>query len=71
MSNESLVGSDEASDILGVLRATFLRWVADKVIEPVHQLPGANGAYLFDRAAVEQLAAAKAKAPAASGTPAT
>jgi excisionase family DNA binding protein len=64
MSNKSLVGSDEASEMLGVHRATFLRWVADGVIEPVHQLPGANGAYLFERAAVQRLAADKAKASA-------
>ena len=51
--------------MLGVHRATFLRWVADGVIEPVHQLPGANGAYLFERAAVQRLAEAKVKAPAA------
>jgi excisionase family DNA binding protein len=62
MSNESLIGSDEASKILGVHRATFLRWVEDEVIKPVHQLPGPNGAYLFDRSAVETLAASKATA---------
>jgi excisionase family DNA binding protein len=60
--SETLIGSDEASKILGVHRATFLRWVEDGVIKPVHQLPGVNGAKLFDRAEVERLAQAKASA---------
>lgn len=60
MSDSTLIGSDEASDIIGVHRATLLRWVADKVIKPAHQLPGANGAYLFERADVERLAAERA-----------
>ena len=50
-----LVGSDEASRICGVHRATFLRWAEAGDITPVHQLPGGNGAYLFRRADVEQL----------------
>lgn len=65
MSNESLIGSDEASKVLGVHRATFLRWVEDGVIEPVTQLPGQNGAYLFDRADVEALKATRAEAASA------
>jgi hypothetical protein len=48
----TLVGSDEASEMLGVHRATFLRWVADELIKPAHQLPGSNGAYLFYQADV-------------------
>ena len=55
MSDETLLGSDEASTILGVHRATFLRWVADGDIEAVHQLPGVNGAKLFRRADVDAL----------------
>jgi DNA-binding transcriptional MerR regulator len=60
MSNVTLIGSDEASKILGVHRATFLRWVEDEVIKPVTQLPGINGAKLFDRDDVERLAESKA-----------
>lgn len=52
MSDEPLIGSDEASELLGVHRATFLRWVADGRITPRHQLPGTNGAKLFSRAEV-------------------
>lgn len=62
MSNDTLIGSDEASKILGVHRATFLRWVEDGLIRPVTQLPGANGAKLFERADVERLKAEKAAA---------
>ena len=50
-----MIGSDEASELLGVHRATLLRWVADGRLKPVHQLPGPNGAYLFRRADVEKL----------------
>ena len=60
MRNDSLVSSDDASKILGVHRATFLRWVADGLIKPVHELPGIRGAKLFRRTDVEKLADEKA-----------
>ena len=64
MRDEALVGSDEASRILGIHRATFLRWVADGLIAPVHETPGIRGAKVFRRADVEQLAREKAEASA-------
>jgi predicted site-specific integrase-resolvase len=57
MQRDSLIGSDDAAKILRVHRATFLRWLAAGLITPVTQLPGPNGAYLFERADVERLAA--------------
>ena len=64
MRDEPLVGSDEASRILGVHRATFLRWVEQGLIGPVHENPGPKGAKVFRRADVEKLAAEKAGTPA-------
>lgn len=62
MRDETLVGSEEASRILGIHRATFLRWVADGVIAPVHETPGIRGAKVFRRGDVEKLAKEKAQA---------
>jgi excisionase family DNA binding protein len=56
MSDEPLIGSDEASELLGIHRATLLRWVASGRVTAVHQLPGANGAYLFSRPQIVRLA---------------
>ncbi len=56
----NLVGSREAALILGVDRSTFLRWVADGLIEPEHELPGLTGSKLFRRMDVERLAREKA-----------
>lgn len=56
-----LVGSDEASTICGVDRATFLRWREDGLITEAGKLPGSNGAYMFHRADVEKLAANRSR----------
>lgn len=52
-----LIGSTEAAEILGVNKATLVRWVAKGRVTPVQQLPGANGAYLFSRPQIMGLAA--------------
>ncbi len=59
MRNDSLIGSDEASKILGVHRATFLRWVSEGLITPVHETAGIRGAKVFRLADVERLASDK------------
>jgi predicted site-specific integrase-resolvase len=51
------VGSREAANIVGVPYTTFMRWVADGRITPVHENPGPVGAKIFSRADVERLAA--------------
>lgn len=62
---EDLVGSVEASRIIGIPYTTFMRWVADGRITPVHVNPGPTGAKIFRRADVNQLAS-DVKAEAAS-----
>lgn len=64
MIQSDFVGSEEASDICGVHRATFLRWVDAGLITPVHQLAGLTGAKMFSRQDVEQLRDDRAKAAA-------
>ena len=54
--DEALVGTIEASRILDVAPVTITRWVADGRLKPYHKMPGKNGAYLFRREDVEQLA---------------
>ena len=51
---EDLIGSADAAAILGVDRATLLRWASkpDPKIAPAMRLPGATGACLFRRADV-------------------
>ena len=45
--------------ILGVHRATFLRWVQAGLIKPAIRMPGIRGAQLFRLADVEKLASEK------------
>lgn len=53
-----LIGSTEACRILNIDKATLTRWAkARDPITAVHQLPGRNGALLFNRADIERLAA--------------
>jgi predicted site-specific integrase-resolvase len=59
---DAIVGSDEASEFLGVDRSTLIRWIAKGTVTPRHKLPGASGAYLFDRDEIERVAAELAKA---------
>ena len=51
-----LVGSSESCRILDIHPATLTRWVAAGSVIPAHKLPGKNGAFLFNRADIEQLA---------------
>ena len=52
-----LIGTTEACRLLGIDRSTLSRWVAAREprITPALQLPGPNGAMLFNRADVEAL----------------
>jgi excisionase family DNA binding protein len=54
MTEPVLIGSGEAGEILGIDRATVTRWVKSGRLRS-QKLPGESGAYVFDRAAVEQL----------------
>ena len=53
---EGLMGAAEAARRLGVSKDTLIRMVARGDLEPVDKLPGINGAYLFWRSVIEQLA---------------
>lgn len=65
-----MLTTPEALAILGVSRSTIDRWRFQGVLKPAAQLPGPNGAYLWDRKAVERLAAARALfVPATEETP--
>lgn len=60
MTND-LIGTSEALVILGLASpASVTHFVAEGKLKPAHKLPGKNGAYLFDRSAVEALAAERA-----------
>lgn len=50
-----LIGSREACRILDIDKATLSRWISAGRIEPVTQLPGKNGAYLYHRRDIEAL----------------
>ncbi|MGH3503880.1 MAG: helix-turn-helix domain-containing protein [Nocardioidaceae bacterium] len=51
-------GTADAAHVLGIDRATLTRWVRDHRIDPWGKLPGANGALIFRRVDVDQLATA-------------
>lgn len=53
--------SPEVCELLGIDRSTLTRRVQAGRIEPAFKLPGRNGAYVFDRATVEALAAERAE----------
>lgn len=53
----------QAAARLGVDRKTILRWIADGRL-PAVKLAGRTGAYLFDPADVDRLAAQRAEVPA-------
>ncbi|MGH3501479.1 MAG: helix-turn-helix domain-containing protein [Nocardioidaceae bacterium] len=57
MSARQLIGAPEAATILGVHRATVLRWAEAGQLPVVEKMPGDNGPYLFDRIDVERVAA--------------
>lgn len=56
--------AQEVAEALGVSLRTVQRMAEDGRLTPVYKLPGSRGAYLFDRPAVDQLAARR-KAEAA------
>ena len=56
-SEEPLIGTHEAAEILGVNRATILRWAGKGALPFVRKLPGASGAMLFDSALIRRKAA--------------
>lgn len=51
------MGSAEASERLGVSRDSLVRMIAAGTITKTTKMPGASGAWLFDRDEIEQLAA--------------
>jgi predicted site-specific integrase-resolvase len=57
-----LIGSAEACRILAIDKATLSRWITAGQLDAAHKLPGPNGAYLFHRADINQLAAERASA---------
>ena len=59
MSNTSLVSSVEAAEILGKSKSQVVRMAADGALPVACKAPGLRGAYMFARADVETLAAAK------------
>jgi predicted site-specific integrase-resolvase len=65
MRNADLIGSAEACEILGIDRATLVRWIAASKIAKVTKMPGQTGAYVFERAEIERAAAEQPKATAA------
>jgi excisionase family DNA binding protein len=52
-----LLGSREAAEMLGIDRATLVRWIEGGKIVPLQKLPGKTGSYLFRREDVESLVA--------------
>ena len=60
MDTPSLIGTAEAARILGVDRSTLVRQVDAGKVAPVQKLGAATGAYVFDRAYVQRLAAERA-----------
>lgn len=57
-----LIGTAEASRILNVNVSTVTRWAADGTLHLALKRPAKNGAMLFDRRDVEELAAARSAA---------
>jgi excisionase family DNA binding protein len=63
--DDRLINSREACALLGVDRATLIRWVHRGKIAAAHKSPGSNGAYLFSYATVARLATEETKAKCA------
>lgn len=59
-----LVTSPQAAAILGVSARTIQRMAVEGFLPVAQQLPGPNGAYLYERSAVLAVAALRAQAPA-------
>ena len=58
----ALIGTRQAAEILGVPRTTLASRLAAGTIAPAIKLPGRTGAFLFDRAYIEQIAATEREA---------
>ncbi len=54
--DDDLIGSAEACKVLRVDRSTLSRWAASGDLSAAYKLPGRNGAYVFHRATVRELA---------------
>jgi excisionase family DNA binding protein len=61
-----LITSPQVAQHLGVSLRTVHRLVADGKLAPAQQLPGPNGAFLFDQSAVEALRVARQAATTSS-----
>lgn len=55
-----LLTTAQVADLLGVTVATVNRWALLGKATPVRKLPGPTGAYLYERAEVDALVAARA-----------
>lgn len=61
-----LLSTVETAEALGVERSTISRWVTSGRIKPAHRMPGATGAFLFDRREVQRVKRSLAEPEAAS-----
>lgn len=61
MADDELLTTAEVAQIVGRSVATINRWAAEGKVAVVQKLPGATGAHLFRREAVEHLIDAEAK----------
>lgn len=50
------VSAAEAAQILGIARRSLISRVEAGTVQAAHKLPGRTGAFLFDRAYIEQIA---------------
>jgi predicted site-specific integrase-resolvase len=65
--DKPLIGTAEATEILGVSWDTLIRMVAKGEVRMVQKIDGPKGAYIFERAEVERAkAAGQAKAAEAT-----
>lgn len=69
MPNPDLIGSKEACSILDRDRSSLTRYVQEGRLVAVSKLPGRNGAFVFDRAAVEAFKATLTDAPSDANEP--
>jgi excisionase family DNA binding protein len=51
------ITTTEVAELLGIARSTVRQRVDNGKLVPIGQLPGRNGAYLFDAEQIEALAA--------------
>jgi hypothetical protein len=63
------IGSTEVCKRLDIDRATLTRWIQLGRIKPSGKLPGVSGAYLWDPAYIDALAAAGGPAPMPTDQP--